>query len=202
MTEPGRDCAPLCPLIQQAVCVEHDPVRDNTLAWQRHSSGRKSHKRLWEGREVSLNPCIISTYTSSLRLVPMSDPRHGPRIGMVHDCHFYQHFFDTGSTPPLGLRRDEYSNSGVFLIRPGEAPFLAAPHTIFCQTRKNFSTFWTWSGQTLWSLIPGGRVASKSSSMKFTCLREWIWDWKTTSSFTTFWWQFRANQNFIRNKHF
>ena len=49
----------------------------------------------------------------------MSDPRPGPRIGMVHDCHYYQHFFDRGAYPALGLRRDEYSNSGVFLIKPG-----------------------------------------------------------------------------------
>ena len=49
----------------------------------------------------------------------MSDPRPGPRIGMVHDCHFYEHFFETGTYPTLGLRRDEYSNSGVFLIKPG-----------------------------------------------------------------------------------
>ena len=61
----------------------------------------------------------------------MSDTRPGPRIGMVHDCHFYQHFFDTGSTPPLGLRRDEYSNSGVFLIRPGETQFLTPPILFF-----------------------------------------------------------------------
>lgn len=49
----------------------------------------------------------------------MSDPSPGPRIGMVHDCHYYQHFFDTGSYPLMGKRRDEYSNSGVFLIKPG-----------------------------------------------------------------------------------
>ena len=49
----------------------------------------------------------------------MSDPRPGPRIGMVHDCHYYQHFFDSGAYPALGVRRYEYSNSGVFLIKPG-----------------------------------------------------------------------------------
>ena len=62
---------------------------------------------------------LSSQYKSIFRLFAMSDPRPGPRIGMVHDCHYYQHFFDTGTYPTLGLRRDEYSNSGVFLIKPG-----------------------------------------------------------------------------------
>ena len=52
------------------------------------------------GRSTRL---IIKTSLALSRLFVMSDPRPGPRIGMVHDCHYYQHFFDRGAYPALGL---------------------------------------------------------------------------------------------------
>ena len=53
-------------------------------------------------------------------MVSPRDPRPGPRIGMVHDCDFYHYFLDHGTYPDEGMKGSAYSNSGVFLIKPGK----------------------------------------------------------------------------------
>ena len=39
---------------------------------------------------------------------------------MVHDCDFYHYFLDHGTYPDEGMKGSAYSNSGVFLIKPGK----------------------------------------------------------------------------------
>ena len=51
----------------------------------------------------------------------MRDVRPGPRIGMVHDLQFYDYFLDNGKYPDEGIKRTAYSNSGMMLLKPGEA---------------------------------------------------------------------------------
>ena len=51
----------------------------------------------------------------------MRDVRPGPRIGMVHDLQFYEYFLDNGKYPDEGIKRTAYSNSGMMLLKPGEA---------------------------------------------------------------------------------
>merc|ERR1711994_203835 len=67
---------------------------------------------------TTLNRFKCSWYFAH-RLVSPLDPRPGPRIGMVHDCDFYHYFLDHGTYPDEEVKGYAYSNSGVFLIKPG-----------------------------------------------------------------------------------
>lgn len=73
----------------------------------------------------------------------MRDVRPGPRIGMVHDLQFYDYFLDNGKYPDEGIKRTAYSNSGMMLLKPGEAQFDAyftSSIILLLQTRRSFST--------------------------------------------------------------
>ena len=50
-----------------------------------------------------------------------TDISPGPRIGMAYDKDYYGHFLEHGRYPPLDVKFYADSNSGVFLIKPGDS---------------------------------------------------------------------------------
>ena len=54
------------------------------------------------------------------RLMSPTDISPGPRIGMAYDKDYYGHFLEHGHYPPLDNNNAD-SNSGVFLIKPGDS---------------------------------------------------------------------------------
>ena len=55
------------------------------------------------------------------RLMSPTDTSPGPRIGMSYDRDYYAHFLEHGRYPPLDVKFYADSNSGVFLIKPGDS---------------------------------------------------------------------------------
>ena len=128
----GGDHPAVHAVLQQAVCLEHDDVREAALAWQRLPRGEQPAQNPVPGKQVNGEKNVdqfLILYTSigipikySLsRLLNMRDVRPGPRIGMVHDLQFYEYFLDNGKYPDEGIKRTAYSNSGMMLLKPGEA---------------------------------------------------------------------------------
>ena len=73
------------------------------------------------------------------RLLRPSDPRPGPRLGMVRDCEYYFALERGDQHRPGQGAEGDFSNSGVILLRPGDVCrwllLLTSP-----QTRRNAST--------------------------------------------------------------
>ena len=73
------------------------------------------------------------------RLLRPSDPRPGPRLGMVHDCEYYFALERGDQHRPGQGTVGDFSNSGVILLRPGDVCrwllLLTSP-----QTRRSAST--------------------------------------------------------------
>ena len=61
-----------------------------------------------------------------------TDTSPGPRIGMAYDKDYYGHFVEHGHYPPLDNNNAD-SNSGVFLIKPGDSlkPRFTEPRLMF-----------------------------------------------------------------------
>ena len=49
-----------------------------------------------------------------------TDTGAGPRIGIGWDKDYFGHFLEHGRYPPLDIVKWADSNSGVFIIKPGD----------------------------------------------------------------------------------
>ena len=54
------------------------------------------------------------------RLMSPTDTGAGPRIGIAYDKDYFVHFLEHGSYPSLDVVFLADSNSGVFLVKPGD----------------------------------------------------------------------------------
>ena len=129
---------------QQAVCVEHDPVWHGPLAGQRHSRGWQPPQDLPQSWWVINNKHFTFhlKLNHSSRLMSPTNTGVGLRIGMVYDRDYFLHFLEHGRYPPLDIVFWRDSNSGVFLIKPGDATMNLFLYSLLMivQTRRSFFT--------------------------------------------------------------
>ena len=73
---------------------------------------------LWLDSDTLVVQSLTNVFNQADDIFSPKDLRPGPRLGMVHGCKYCRHHYKTGLWPAMGSP-EEYSNSGVMLLKPG-----------------------------------------------------------------------------------
>ena len=114
-----RDQSWISAVTHQAPGLEHDSVLQAALAWHWHSGDQEPGETIHHWGKVINNyfkrKDKLGKSIPWYRLMKGSDNRPGPRIAMAYNEEYHDFFLAHGRVPgPVA-----YSNTGVFLIKPG-----------------------------------------------------------------------------------
>ena len=73
---------------------------------------------LWLDSDTLVVQSLTYVFSKADSLYSPNDLRRGPRVGMAHGCKYFHHHYETGLWPATGSPED-YTNSGVILLKPG-----------------------------------------------------------------------------------